>query len=155
MKTGIILFVAIFEVSVLAADESGRFDKVQNQVGMQFALKKELLLKGVKLDLKANTPDHFVLVALPGIGGPEIFDLGSLPAGIRIKVVGLIEKKRLFQRVREYEVVILAPSKAGESRVRVSSSYAFRLYQDGVSSRAAPRLSAEYFAVTEAPSGQP
>ena len=147
----IVLGMPFYPLSVSAAEVKEHATNNQNQIGMELVLLKDLLLKGVKLDLKASAPDYFVLVAPPGIGGPEIFDLGSLPAGTRIRVVGLIEKKRLVRSVREYEVAILSPSKAGKSLVRVSSSYAFRLYQKGVTPQVVPRLSAEYFAMPAAP----
>lgn len=123
-----------------------------NQIGEEFVTRQTLLLKGVKRPWTAKKPAFYALVPLPGIGGREIVALGELPAGTRIRVIGMIEEERLFGNKVEYEVIILDSNPLERTPVRIwNSYYALRLYTKDSKYRPFPILDPAHFRSVAAP----
>lgn len=118
--------------------------------GQHYLVLEELLVCGIKRDLRSRDYDFVVLVSRPGIGGPEVVKLGVLPAGSVIEVAGLL---RLWSGPiggLQYRVMIHKPaSHSWTGRdIRISDAVAFKLYE-GRNSSGQPILSRRYFQVIE------
>jgi len=132
----------------LAEMDASRLPRYQAMIGRQFTLKEDLLVKGVKRDLRSKQPDYAMLVGVPGIGGPEFLELGIKPAGSRFTIVGVIvHKSQLFPAtayvVRFADGVPVAP---GIIDVRISDQNGFKFHAKPLSPEEAPQLSERYFA---------
>jgi hypothetical protein len=138
-------------VSVLAFFVGGCIQLPEKSIplggnGQHYRVLEELLVCGIKRDLRSRDYDFVVLVARPGIGGPEVVKLGVLPSGSVIRVAGLLRRGSGPIGGLQYRVMIHEPaSHSWTGRdIRISDAFAFKLYE-GRDSSGQPILSRRYF----------
>lgn len=114
--------------------------------GARYRVVEELLISGIKHDLRSSDFDRVVLFARPGIGGPEVVHLGVLPAGAVVEIAGLLRRSSGLFSGLQYRVKILGPGfeELSDRDVRISDASAFRLYE-GRDEFGQPILSSRYF----------
>ena len=56
-------------------------------VGDVYKTKVKMFIFGVKMDISQDKIDYYEIMALSGVGGPEIVPLGYLPPGITLKIM--------------------------------------------------------------------
>lgn len=61
-------------------------------IGSVYKTRNKMVIYGVKLDPTIEKIDFYEISALPGIGGPEIVQLGYLPKGAHLKISKIIER---------------------------------------------------------------
>jgi hypothetical protein len=100
-------------------------------VGAQYVTKEPLLILGRRSD---NGPgiDYVLLVARPGISGPELAEYGLLSPGAKIAVRKVIRLDYLFEPTVEFDVTV-SPSPGGLPDRPIYLRNLFGLYreQDG------------------------
>lgn len=130
---------------ICAANTDNHPSEPNSYVGKEFILKKEMKLRGVKIDLRSSKPDYFIVVGTPGVSGPEIMNMGILPIGTRIKIMELVKRRRFLSSSREYEAIIISSSAAEGQRVRIPNRHGLGLYKRESNSLLEPALSCDYF----------
>jgi hypothetical protein len=126
----------------------------QSMIGREFELQTDMLIKGVKRDLRSTRPDYILLMPAPGIGGNEIFSLGTIPRGRRFRIVGVIDRKNRLLSKPQYVVQFSgAPiTDAIVESIQIYNVSGLRVYLPPESKDRAPRLDPAYFRnVTTAP----
>ncbi len=115
-------------------------------IGRVFETQEDLLIRGVKRDLRATRPDYIVLMPAPGIGGPEIFNLGTIPRGRRFRITGVIDRKNSLFSKPQYVVEFSGAPITNESveSIQLYNVQAFPLYLLPVADGAAPPLNPKY-----------
>lgn len=152
----LLLVLALFPSACvqLAEIDSSQAPEYRSMIGQRFELKEEFLLKGVKRDLRSKTPDYFLVVPRPGVGGPEFFDLGVVPRGSEFEIVGVVTHESKLFPMTAY-VVRFANGTTGEANaagVRLNAASGFHLYLKPASPQEAPPLNPRYFqAITASP----
>jgi len=73
--------------------------------GARYECLQELEVYGVKRKLPSPRHDYVILIPPPGMRGPEVVNLGKIPAGTVIEIDGLLQQgpdwlSRFFHRVR-------------------------------------------------------
>lgn len=122
-------------------------------VGREYELREPFRACGVKHDFPQDHFDEVAIMPPPGIGGRYIVDLGLIPAGSRIRVVGVTNhRSKLFPKT-EYVVVFpdhRIPGADGKP-IRLYNVALWPLYEQPVDENSAPQLSARYFRPLVAP----
>ena len=133
----------------LAEVDSSQSPKYRSMIGREFALKEDFHVLGVKRDLRSTEPDYILIIpaAKPGIGGPEFFDLGAVPAGSRFKIVGVIERRFKFLPQATYVADFASDALSGAKlvAVRLRDSHVHPLYSTPISPSDPPQLNERYF----------
>lgn len=131
----------------LADVDATRSPRFATMLGQEFELKEPLLVRGVKHDARATTPDYALVMPSPGIGGRFIVDLGTLPRGTRFRIVGVTtHRASLFPSTR-YVISLLDRSLPGAAgrEILLSDAASWHLYLEPTSADAAPRLNERFF----------
>lgn len=125
--------------------------KYRGLVGSVVTIKAEFKVYGVRMNLRAQTPDFYQMIPAKGAGvdGPEIMKWGRLPAGTHLRLVAAFEET-LFGATL-YEMVVLdSPERKFDGiKIRVNNAAAFGLYRGGKYPGGAPRLNGEWFSELE------
>lgn len=112
--------------------------------GTRYETTQELLVCGIKRDLRSDAHDYIVLVPKPGIGGPEVIKLGTLPAGTAFEIIGLVQQGPEFLNRKIYQIKILGRFADNFGRDEVQLSKWNRLYA-GADRFGQPTLSPDFF----------
>lgn len=113
-------------------------------VGRRFEVRQDLLAYGIKRSLPSSHYDYVVLHPKPGIGGPEVVDLGLVPAGTTLEVVELVGLgPRIFGR--EFYRVRLQGSAAARFEGRDLRLASRRTFHVGSDAEGHPILNPAYF----------
>lgn len=119
-----------------------------SMIGREFELRENFVASGVKLPPKFDEVDYILIMPPPGIASKyRIVDLGDLPAGSRIRIVGVVTRRsELFHSTRYVISLLNHPLAGSEGRqIRIQDAAAWQLYVNPASPDAAPQLSENYF----------
>lgn len=117
-------------------------------IGREFELKERFVALGVKLPPKFDEVNYILIMPPPGIASQyRMVELGDLPAGSRIRIVGVVtHRSGLFPSTRYVVALLNHPLAGSEGReIRIQDAVAWQLYAKPASPAEAPQLSEKYF----------
>lgn len=143
-------FLALIAVTFAGCVQLQVNEVSSDMVGQRFRVLEELLVYGVKIDRRSPDFEYLTLAPKPGIGGPEITDLGSLPTGSIVEISGLVYLGSRPFGYPLYRITVVEPKSGVWVAREVRISRALKLY-DGEDSSGRPVLSGRYFAPLTSP----
>lgn len=147
------LFAATGCVQLATIDATAEA-KYRDVIGREYALRKDFLACGSKPDYPDPGFDHIFIMPRPGIGGRYIVKLGTIPAGTRFRIVGVIHRRSDLFKKPEYAVALQdfqLPQAEGKP-IRLYNVAAWPLYEKPADANTAPQLSERYVSALENPS---
>jgi hypothetical protein len=156
IRLGIIIqlsvIVLLFTMSgcvQLAEVDSTAAPQFKDSVGDVYTTVQDLEAFGIRRKIAKNVRDaDYILVLSPrGIGGPEVTKTEIIPAGTRMKIVGVMtHKSKLFPATMYVVSLENFTLSFGEGKeIRIDDAIAFRMYEKSASVSSAPKLNPEFF----------
>jgi hypothetical protein len=143
----------------LAEVDSTREPKYKEALGRVYLTLQELEAFGIRRTLARDVVDaDYVLILTPrGISGPEVTQTKLIPAGTRLRVVGVMTHKFKLMGTVMY-VVELEGFDLGFAvgrAIRINDAMGFKMYHQPRQKDQAPELNPEFFRLLEDPRKEP
>lgn len=119
-----------------------------SMIGREFELKENFVAQGVKLPPKFDEVNYLKIMPPPGLASKyRIVDLGDLPPGSRIRIVGVVTHRSELFPATQYVISLLNHPLAGSEgrQIRIQDAAAWQLYVKPASPDEVPQLSEKYF----------
>ena len=112
--------------------------------GARYECLQEMHVSGIKRKIPSPSYDYITLYPAPGIAGPEVVDLGTIPAGTVIEIDGLLQQGPALLSRMLYRVKIVGPSAERFAKDDVRLANWDRMYA-GYDRSKQPVLSTDFF----------
>ncbi len=122
--------------------------------GTRYECLREMHVSGIKRQLPSSSYDYITLFPEPGIAGPEVVDLGIIPAGTVLEIDGLLQQGPAALSRVSYRVKIVGPAAARFAKEDVRLTNWKKIFV-GRDEAGQPILSPDYFRRLETKKTEP